>query len=50
MGKLDVSKLINSCREGDKAFIVHRGTNRSGRFLELADYMVGRRRKGSLRT
>lgn len=34
VGKLDVSEFINSCREGDKAFIIQRGANRSSRFLE----------------
>lgn len=39
-----VKKFIHSFRDGSKAFIVHRGANESGRFLEVAAYAVGGRR------
>lgn len=42
--KLEVMKFIKSSREGNKAFIVQRGSNRSSRYLEVAEYVVGGRR------
>lgn len=33
--KPEVLEFINSCREGNKAFIVQIGANRSGRYLKL---------------
>lgn len=39
--KLEVTKFIKSSREGNKAFIVQRGSNSSSRHLEVAEYVVG---------
>jgi hypothetical protein len=36
-----VSEFIDTCREGNTAFIAQRGVNNSGRFLVLAEYVVG---------
>jgi hypothetical protein len=39
--KSEVTEFIKSSKRGNKAFIVHRGYNRAGWYLEVAEYAVG---------
>jgi hypothetical protein len=38
---LEDTDFINSFREENKAFIAKKGSNKAGRFLEVADYAMG---------
>jgi hypothetical protein len=38
------SDFIDSSREGNKAFIAQKASNRAGRFVEIAEHRVGGRR------
>jgi hypothetical protein len=38
------SDFLDSSKEGNKAFIAQKSSNRAGRFVEIAEYRVGGRR------